>query len=62
MFAPGLPVARVKSVDRDGSGGFVRILCVPVAGVEAHSTVLIMTPGTPVEPEAAAPARKAGSK
>ncbi len=62
VFAPGLPVARVKSVDRDGSGGFVRILCVPVAGVEAHSTVLIMTPGTPVEPEAAAPARKAGSK
>ena len=62
VFAPGLPVARVKSVDRDGSGGFVRILCVPVAGVEAHSTVLIMTPGKPVEPEAVAPARKAGSK
>ena len=62
VFAPGLPVARVKSVDRDGSGGFVRILCVPVAGVEAHSTVLIMTPGKPVEPEAVAPGRMAGSK
>jgi rod shape-determining protein MreC len=62
VFAPGLPVARVKSVDRDGSGGFVRILCVPVAGVEAHSTVLIMTPGKPVEPEAATPARKTGGK
>ncbi|HEY9193602.1 MAG TPA: rod shape-determining protein MreC [Methyloversatilis sp.] len=62
VFAPGLPVARVKSVDRDGSGGFVRILCAPVAGVEAHSTVLIMTPGKPVEPEAAASARKAGGK
>jgi rod shape-determining protein MreC len=50
VFAPGLPVARVKSVDRDGSGGFVRILCVPLAGVESHSTVLIMTPGKPVLP------------
>jgi rod shape-determining protein MreC len=53
VFAPGLPVARVKSVDRDGSGGFVRILCVPLAGVESHSTVLIMAPGTPVLPAAA---------
>jgi rod shape-determining protein MreC len=51
VFAPGLPVARVKSVDRDGSGGFVRILCVPLAGIEAHSTVLIMAPGTPVIPD-----------
>ncbi|MDP3873373.1 MAG: rod shape-determining protein MreC [Methyloversatilis sp.] len=50
VFAPGLPVARVKSVDRDGSGGFVRILCVPLAGVESHSTVLIMAPGKPVLP------------
>ncbi len=62
VFAPVLPVARVKSVDRDGSGGFVRILCVPVAGVEAHSTVLVMTPGKPVEPEATEPARKAAGK
>ncbi len=53
VFAPGLPVARVKSVDRDGSGGFVRILCVPLAGIEAHSTVLIMAPGKPAIPEAA---------
>jgi rod shape-determining protein MreC len=51
VFAPGLPVARVKSVDRDGSGGFVRILCVPLAGIESHSTVLIMTPGKPVLPD-----------
>lgn len=54
VFAPGLPVARVKSVDRDGSGGFVRILCVPLAGIEAHSTVLIMAPGTPVTPDSGA--------
>jgi rod shape-determining protein MreC len=54
VFAPGLPVARVKSVDRDGSGGFVRILCVPLAGIEAHSTVLIMAPGTPVIPDTGA--------
>lgn len=55
VFAPGLPVARVKSVDRDGSGGFVRILCVPLAGIESHSTVLIMTPGKPVLPDTGAP-------
>jgi rod shape-determining protein MreC len=51
VFVAGLPVARVKSVDRDGVGGFVRIVCVPVAGVEAHSTVLVMKPGQPVLPE-----------
>ncbi|MBU0856174.1 MAG: rod shape-determining protein MreC [Gammaproteobacteria bacterium] len=56
VFAPGLPVARVKGVEHDGSGGFVRILCEPIAGVEAHSTVLIMTPGKPVDPAAIAPA------
>ena len=56
MFVPGLPVARVKSVDRDGEGGFVRILCVPIAGVEAHSAVLIMAPGKPVQPDSVLPA------
>lgn len=62
VFAPGLPVARVKSVDRDGDGGFVRILCVPVAGVESHSTVLVMVPGKPVQPDgAAAPATAAAT-
>lgn len=50
VFVAGLPVARVKSVDRDGDGGFVRILCLPVAGVEAHSAVLIMAPGKPPLP------------
>ena len=46
----------MKSVDRDGEGGFVRILCVPIAGVEAHSAVLIMAPGKPVQPESVLPA------
>lgn len=59
VFVPGLPVARVKSVDRDGEGGFVRILCVPIAGVEAHSAVLIMAPGKPVQPDSVLPAAAA---
>jgi rod shape-determining protein MreC len=42
IYLPGLPVARVSSIDRDNSFSFARIECVPLAGVERHGQVLVL--------------------
>lgn len=42
IYLPGLPVARVTSIDRDNSFSFARIECVPLAGVERHGQVLVL--------------------
>jgi len=42
IYLPGLPVARVTSIDRDNSFAFARIECVPLAGVERHGQVLVL--------------------
>ena len=55
IYLAGLPVARVKSIDRDNSFSFARIECEPLAGVERHGQVLILgkrkPPPMPDEPE-----------
>jgi rod shape-determining protein MreC len=61
LFPPGLPVARVKRVDRAGESAFARVLLEPVAGVDQSKMLLVMLvdkatlpppppPETPVEP------------
>ena len=42
VYLPGLPVATVRSVDRDHSSAFARIACEPIAGVERHGLVLVL--------------------
>jgi rod shape-determining protein MreC len=42
IYLPGLPVARVTSIDRNNSFSFARIECVPLAGVERHGQVLVL--------------------
>jgi rod shape-determining protein MreC len=42
VYPPGLPVARVIKVERSGSGGFARITCQPLAGVDRHRHLLIL--------------------
>lgn len=42
IYLPGLPVARVISIDRNNSFSFARIECVPLAGVERHGQVLVL--------------------
>lgn len=63
IYLPGLPVARVVSIDRDNSFAFARIECEPLAGVERHGQVLVLgkrnVPPLPDEPEEAA-AKKPG--
>lgn len=55
IYLPGLPVAKVMSIDRDNSFSFARIECVPIAGVERHGQVLVLVKRTatpaPDEPE-----------
>lgn len=62
LYLPGLPVAKVTSIDRDNSFSFARIECAPLAGVERHGQVLILGKRAPPEmpPEAAEPGRKPG--
>ncbi|MEW6163646.1 MAG: rod shape-determining protein MreC [Pseudomonadota bacterium] len=42
IYLPGLPVAKIVSIDRDNSFAFARIECVPLAGVERHGQVLVL--------------------
>ena len=47
IFLSGLPVAKVMHIERDTSYSFARIYCVPVAGVENYSEVMILDPREP---------------
>jgi len=67
LYPPGLPVARVVKIERDPAYPFARIACLPIAGVDRHHHLLILSglpklPERPAEPPAAAPGQKAGQK
>ena len=56
VFLAGLPVATVAKVERDQAQTFARIPCLPAAGVEQFSHVLVLghreaLPPRPPEPE-----------
>jgi len=42
IFLPGFPVARVVHVERDTAYSFARIFCMPLAGVENFSEVVVL--------------------
>lgn len=48
IFLPGLPVAKIVHIERDTSYSFARIYCVPVAGVENYSEVMVLDPREPI--------------
>lgn len=57
VYPHGLPVARVVKIERDAAYPFARITCLPVAGVDKHRHLLIMSsppkpPELPVEQNA----------
>ncbi len=62
IYPPGLPVARVTTVQRRGESGFARILCTPQALVQGARHVVVLAPLTgqipamPQEPEKKPPA------
>lgn len=56
VYLPGFPVAKVVNIERDSAYSFARIFCVPVAGVENFSEVMILDPREalpPAPPESA---------
>lgn len=50
IYPPGIPVARVVKIERDAAYPFARVTCLPVAGVDRHRHLLIMS-GLPRLPE-----------
>lgn len=42
VYPPGLPVAEISNVERNGAYLFARITCRPLAGVNSHAQVLVV--------------------
>jgi rod shape-determining protein MreC len=60
LYPPGIPVARVISVDRDPAYPFAHVYCLPIAGVDKHRHLMVLSdmPKLPDRPETAqSPAR-----
>ncbi len=55
-YPPSLPVAKVIKVERDPAYPFAHVVCAPLAGVDRHRTLLIVSsvPPLPERPVAAA--------
>ena len=68
VYPPGLPVARISSIERRAESAFAKIACTPQAQVGAARHVMVVQPGSgqiPARPAAAAPVapvRKKASK
>lgn len=59
VYPPGLPVAKVISVQRQAESAFARVLCEPFAQVNSARHVLVLPPtGTQLPPPPAAPETK----
>ena len=61
VYPPGLPVARVVSVDRQSDTSFARIRCQPLARLQGVTHVMVLTPMADVAPAPAAPAAAASA-
>lgn len=61
VYPPGIPVAKVTKIERDPVYPFARVSCLPVAGVDNHRQLLILSgmPRLPERPEES-PASDAG--
>lgn len=53
-YPPALPVAKVTGIERDPAYPFARITCVPLAGVDRHRTLLIVSAVQTLPPRPAA--------
>ena len=67
IYPPGIPVAKVVKIERDAAYPFARVTCLPVAGVDKHRHLLILSglprlPERPAEEPAAAQNSKTKQK
>ena len=53
IYPPGIPVARVIKVEHDAAYPFARVVCLPLAGVDKHRHLLILSslPKLPERPD-----------
>ena len=58
IYPSGIPVAKVVKIERDAAYPFARVTCLPVAGVDKHRHLLILS-GLPKPPERPAEERAA---
>jgi len=63
IYPPGIPVAKVVTVERDPDYPFARVTCLPLAGVDTHRHLLVLSempklPERPMEKPALADAGK----
>lgn len=61
VYPPGLPVARVTSVDRQSDSSFARIQCTPLSKMQGVTHVMVLSPVGPQQMQdtgASAPAAK----
>jgi rod shape-determining protein MreC len=64
VYPPGLPVARVLRVDRQGETAFARVICVPVSPVRGARQLLVLqySEPMPLRPDVAEPASDAKAR
>jgi len=67
IYPPGIPVAKVVKIERDAAYPFARVTCLPVAGVDKHRHLLILTgmpklPARPAEEPVTVPRSKSRQK
>ena len=66
VYPPGLPVARIDSIERRAESAFARIHCLPLALVSGARHVMVMLPQSdqipprPAEAAVVAPPKKGG--
>jgi rod shape-determining protein MreC len=66
VYPPGLPVARINSIERRAESAFARIHCLPLALVSGTRHVIVLQPQSaqipprPAEVELITPAKKGG--
>lgn len=61
VYPPGLPVARVASVERDSDSGFAQVRSQPVAQVQGLTHVMVLAPVAAAAPAAAGASTPAAS-
>ena len=65
IYPPGIPVARVDTIERDAAYPFARIVCTPLGGVDEHRYLMVLSPAQPLPArpeEAPAPSRQKSKK
>lgn len=63
-YPPGIPVARVIKIERDPAYPFSNVTCLPIAGVDNHRHLLILSgmPKLPQRPDEKSGAANAGNR